>query len=100
MDPRYILPKESKNILDRSAYGYTEDLLDRVCLELKSSPAIVEYLQKRAIDISTLLIMETDHTTPEPVRQNLNAVYSGKLSELKELFYLSQAQLNPERKEK
>lgn len=100
MNPRYILPKDVKGIFDRSSYGYTEDLLDRVCIELKNSPAIVEYLQKRALDISTMLIMETDIQTPELIRANINATYSGKLAELKELFQLSQAQLNPERKEK
>lgn len=99
MDSKYILPQNPKPFLDRNLYGYDDPLIDRVIIELKQSPAIVEYLQKRAIDLATNLILEIDVVTVEQVRNNLNCTYSGKISELKELFNYSQAQLNPNHKD-
>jgi len=96
MDPtKYSVPKDSPVFLDRNAYGYNEALIDRVIIELKQSPAIVEYLQKKAIDLATQLVLEINHETPQELRVNINATYSGAISELKELFKLSQAQKIP-----
>lgn len=91
----YQIPKEIPNFLDRNIYGYNEGLIDRVIIELKQSPAIMEYLRVKAVDLATQLVIEIELDTPEDVRKNLNATYAGRISELKELFRLSHAQKIP-----
>lgn len=91
----YQIPKDIPNFLDRSIYGYNEGLIDRVIIELKQSPAILEYLRVKAVDLATQLVLEIDHETSEDIRKNINATYNGKISELKELFRLSFAQKIP-----
>lgn len=92
---KYTIPKEIPTFFDRNAYGYNEALIDRVIIELKQSPAIMEYLRIRALDLATQLVLDIDHETPEALRNNVNATYNGKISELKELFRLSHAQKIP-----
>lgn len=91
----YQIPKDIPNFLDRSIYGYNEGLIDRVIIELKQSPAILEYLRVKAVDLATQLVLEIDHETPEDIRKNINATYNGKISELKDLYRLSHAQKIP-----
>lgn len=100
-EPRYIIPQNvhTEKLYDPRIYGYTDQMLDKLIIELKQCPTFITYLKTRLIDNACNLMLEVNQYTPNELKENINANYAGRNKELGELLKLAQSVINPNYKE-